>query len=194
MPKVVAGYKAQARTRIADAAQTVFRRKGFRTATMDDIAKEIGVSKGALYLYFRTKTDLLVEIQTRARAQLLRQWESLLEAGDIAEGFTRSLDPIFSGAVDPGIWYELAGESASDPAVRTAIVVDQREDARQVRRFLEKLEERGRIPKVRNPEVVAYLILALFQASVLEVMLQGHPADTRRRLTRALRYVLGLEK
>lgn len=43
---------------IVAAAQAVFAEKGFAAARLDDIAARAGVSKGALYLYFETKTDL----------------------------------------------------------------------------------------------------------------------------------------
>ena len=43
---------------IVAAAQAVFAEKGFAAARLEDIAARAGVSKGALYLYFETKTDL----------------------------------------------------------------------------------------------------------------------------------------
>jgi AcrR family transcriptional regulator len=192
MPKVVAGYKTQARSRIVDAARAVFRRKGFRRATMDDIAAEIGVSKGALYLYFRTKTQLLIEIQARTRTEVVRQWEGLLDHGDIAEGIVRSMDEIFSGSVDPGVWHELVAEAALDPEVRSALELDHREDMRLMRKFLEQLEERGRIPKVRDVDTVAEIVMMLLQSGVLRVMLRGNPNEARLFLVRSLRFVLGL--
>src|SRR5260370_31337916 len=58
MPKVVPEYKEAAKSRILDAANRVFAEKGYHEATMDDIAKRLGVSKGAIYLYFSSKEDL----------------------------------------------------------------------------------------------------------------------------------------
>jgi AcrR family transcriptional regulator len=40
---------------ILDAALKVFAHKGFAAARMDDIAKEAGVTKGTIYLYFENK-------------------------------------------------------------------------------------------------------------------------------------------
>lgn len=48
--------------KILIAAQTVFLKKGFYEATMDDIAKETGLSKGSLYLYFSSKERLIAEL------------------------------------------------------------------------------------------------------------------------------------
>ncbi len=58
MPKVVPEYKEEAKNRILEAANKVFAEKGYHEATMDDIAKRLGVSKGAIYLYFSGKEDL----------------------------------------------------------------------------------------------------------------------------------------
>jgi AcrR family transcriptional regulator len=43
---------------IADAALALFSERGFAATRLEDVAKRAGVSKGTLYLYFRTKEDL----------------------------------------------------------------------------------------------------------------------------------------
>jgi TetR/AcrR family transcriptional regulator, repressor for uid operon len=190
MPKVVAEYRTHAQERIVDAAQAVIRRKGFRTTTVEDIAKEIGVSKGAIYLYFRTKGELLSAIQERSREQVMAKWNRLLDGGDVAEGIADSLEEVFRGEVDPGVWHELLAESASNPEVREALRVDSRDDLRTMREFLKRLEERGRIRPVRDRNTVAEIVLALLQASVLDLLLHGRAASARRTLVRSLRYLL----
>src|SRR5437660_11771403 len=62
MTRVVTEYKEEAKTRILSAANRVFGEKGYRQATMDDVAKKLGVSKGAIYLYFASKEELFEEI------------------------------------------------------------------------------------------------------------------------------------
>ncbi len=44
---------------ILDAASRAFARVGFGSARMDDVASESGLSKGALYLYFKDKDQLI---------------------------------------------------------------------------------------------------------------------------------------
>jgi len=50
---------------IINAAEDVFTKKGFNEARMDDIADETGLSKGTLYLYFKSKDDLIIAILDR---------------------------------------------------------------------------------------------------------------------------------
>lgn len=53
---------AETRQEILDTALDVFSRKGYSRTTFVDIAKQIGLSKGAVYWHFKTKTDLLVAL------------------------------------------------------------------------------------------------------------------------------------
>jgi AcrR family transcriptional regulator len=62
--------------RILDAAASVFARRGFDQARMDDVAGEAGVSKGGLYLHFKSKEELfdalvgyVVGLETRKLAR-----------------------------------------------------------------------------------------------------------------------------
>jgi AcrR family transcriptional regulator len=57
--------KQQRRSAIIDAAEAVFFSKGVETATMDDVAEEAELSKGTLYLYFKSKEDLYLAITKR---------------------------------------------------------------------------------------------------------------------------------
>lgn len=44
--------------RLLDAATTLLVRWGYRKTTMDDVAREAGVGKGTIYLYWKDKNDL----------------------------------------------------------------------------------------------------------------------------------------
>ena len=62
---------------IINAAEEVFTQKGFDQARMDDIAEETGLSKGTLYLYFKSKEDLITAILDRMFQYEFRQFEAL---------------------------------------------------------------------------------------------------------------------
>lgn len=54
------------RAKLIDAALSLFSTSGYEHATIDDISREAGYSKGAYYFHFSTKDDILLE--------LLRMW------------------------------------------------------------------------------------------------------------------------
>lgn len=55
---------AERRAQIIQAAVACFSRQGYNNTTMDDIAAESGLSKGSLYWYFDSKTDLFRSVVT----------------------------------------------------------------------------------------------------------------------------------
>ena len=76
-PNVTDERKAQ----IINAAEDVFTKKGFDEARMDDIAEETGLSKGTLYLYFKSKDDLIIAILDRMFQREFKQLESFNQDG-----------------------------------------------------------------------------------------------------------------
>jgi len=67
------------REQIVEAATRVFAEKGFRRATIKEVARESGVSEGTIYNYFEDKDDILMAILHR-----LNETERRVE--DIEEG------------------------------------------------------------------------------------------------------------
>lgn len=61
--------RARTRTRLLDAARTVFARSGFHGASVEEIASEAGYSTGALYSNFEGKEDLFLELMAREIAK-----------------------------------------------------------------------------------------------------------------------------
>lgn len=71
---------------ILEAAELVFTTRGFAAARMDDIAETAGVAKGTLYLYFRSKQVLFVELlETRAEEYVTTLDAYLREAKSLAD-------------------------------------------------------------------------------------------------------------
>jgi TetR/AcrR family transcriptional regulator len=58
--------KVQRQELIVEAAEKVFLSKGFESSTMDDVGKQAELSKGTLYLYFKSKEELLLAIHHRS--------------------------------------------------------------------------------------------------------------------------------
>jgi AcrR family transcriptional regulator len=53
------------RSLLLDAAEEVFAEKGFTPASLDDIARAAGYTKGAIYKHFATKEDLFLAVSDR---------------------------------------------------------------------------------------------------------------------------------
>jgi AcrR family transcriptional regulator len=53
--------RVRKRTAVLKTAATAFNRRGFANTSMDDVAAALGVSKPALYQYFKSKQEILYE-------------------------------------------------------------------------------------------------------------------------------------
>ncbi len=89
--------KEQRRDEILSAAQALFFSKGLQTATMDEIAARAEVSKGTLYLYYRSKEDLYLAVHMRGtdimytmfQQVLARPMPILYKVRELAEAYYR---------------------------------------------------------------------------------------------------------
>jgi len=66
------------RRRILDAAVSVFAQNGFYNAKVSQIAKEAGVAYGTIYLYFKNKEDILIQVFIDAMDEILRRQDEAL--------------------------------------------------------------------------------------------------------------------
>jgi AcrR family transcriptional regulator len=84
------------------AAETVFARFGYRRASMDQIAEEAGLTRQAVYHYYRTKEALF-----RAVVELLHEgaYEAEAAAGLEQEQAGRSLADILAAQIDARFRY-----------------------------------------------------------------------------------------
>jgi AcrR family transcriptional regulator len=73
--------KEQRRQDILVAAERVFFAKGFDQATMDDVAVQAELSKGTLYLYFKSKVELHWEITKKGMLRLAEMLTKALATG-----------------------------------------------------------------------------------------------------------------
>jgi len=72
--------KEHRREEIIDAAQKIFFQKGLQLATMDEIADAAELSKGTLYLYYKSKEDLYLAVMMRGMDVLYEIFSRVLSA------------------------------------------------------------------------------------------------------------------
>ncbi|MGD0658158.1 MAG: TetR/AcrR family transcriptional regulator [Syntrophorhabdales bacterium] len=74
-------YVEGRRNQILDGAIAVFGNKGLDLATMDEIARAVGISKGTIYLYFKGKEEIFDAILSER--SLIPQIVDLIDSTDI---------------------------------------------------------------------------------------------------------------
>src|ERR1700730_4614653 len=177
MPKVTLEYKQLVRTRILESAHRVFSQKGYREATMDEIAKGLGLSKAALYRYYQSKEELfreILELYTQATAKALR------------ESFKNSrIDPeIFFPLIDkwgwtPNLFFSAASEAPRNRRLRKIFSDGYKTAVDVVAIFLEELKNRGILKDGANSRLIAMGAIAIYEG-----LLVGEVAGLSRQESR----------
>lgn len=85
-----AGQDPAKRSQIIDGARRVFIEMGFDAASMNDITRAAGVSKGTIYVYFASKEELFEALIEEERSAIFNDLYNALETGtDLRETLVR---------------------------------------------------------------------------------------------------------
>ena len=76
---------------ILEAAVTVFAEQGFLQSTVAQVAKKAGVADGTIYLYFKNKDDILIQIYDYKTKEVFEQFRKAVDAGENSEQKLRNL-------------------------------------------------------------------------------------------------------
>jgi AcrR family transcriptional regulator len=74
-----AGQDPVKRAQIIEGARRVFIDKGFEAASMNDITREAGVSKGTIYVYFENKEELFEALIEEERGTIFKNMYEVLD-------------------------------------------------------------------------------------------------------------------
>ena len=88
------------RERILDAAVKVFAKKGFHATRVSEVAKAAGVADGTIYLYFKSKDEILVSLFEDRVAKLLAYMKAELPKAPTAAGKMRRVIELQLGLLD----------------------------------------------------------------------------------------------
>lgn len=181
MPRVVPEYKEEARNRILEAATEVFE-KGYRQATMDDVARKLGVSKGALYLYFASKEELFEAIcrtQPRALKEIL--YSTFSEGRDPVESAVEFFDRMLKQyGSNPGLGFEIFSEASRNPDLRKVLKQTQDEYTEILEGFLQNMRKRKLIGGDLDLRALAHALIALWNG-LETTLVSGLPVGEAKR-------------
>ena len=156
------------RRQVLDGAREVFLADGFDGASMNDIARKAGVSKGTLYVYFNSKEELFAAlIRDEKRAQAEQMCHSLPADGDprqtLAALGVRLMETMFQPSSIAHL-RTVVGVAAKFPAVGRAFYEAGPEfGMRKVSAYLDTQVAAGRLD-IRNTEMAAVLLIDMFKS------------------------------
>jgi len=183
-------YKEEARRKIMDAALHVCAVKGYHGATMDDVADSIGVSKGTLYLYFKSKEELFKTISERFQDRLKENLNRLFTQGKFPDFNNIFSDEPFPREDFTRLWLELASESTRDETLRELMAGEVKKRIDIVRTWLEEQKKKGNINAKAD---LRYMSIAVFTCLVginFLSALRLDESELKRTFTKSLNAIL----
>ncbi|MBA3396048.1 MAG: TetR/AcrR family transcriptional regulator [Deltaproteobacteria bacterium] len=176
------------RARILGAAERVFARRGFFAARVSEIAKDAGVADGTIYLYFKSKDDLLISLfEIR-----MKQVNDVLRAAIASPpgGATATASPINQLRAFIKAYLKLVHD---EPAAAEVLTIELRQSSKfmkeyenpQFADFLRMLggliaagQERGELDATIPAHVAARMIFGMLDELALAWVLAKQPLPT----------------
>ncbi len=174
MPKVSEAYLEARRQQVLDAAFACFGRKGFHATTMQDIAREAGVSYGVVYHYFRSKEDVIEASWLTSQEARAARYQMAQQKGTVPEALAELLDIYMRRLEQPEsspemrLRIQLFGEALLNPRIGENL----RRVWDGVMEILEDIIGRGQERGEINPNLDTRAVARLYTAIHDGVMLQ----------------------
>lgn len=168
--------ETETRTRILQAAQKLFARKGFDGTTTKDLARKAGVAEGTIFRHFPNKKAILIELATEGWIEiltdLLTELSEMASYQAVAQVMRRRMLNMHQNVDLMRICFF---EAQFHPELRDRIqseVIAKMTDVAEA--FVETAMEKGVYRKM-NPKIVARVFVGMFAIAGFsqDTMLEG---------------------
>lgn len=174
----------QRKKQILDAAERVFSERGFDKARVDDIVRESGLSKGALYWYYKSKDAIIRALLERVFISEMQNADELVEAEGRADERLRSFVHFaiqeyrrFEKLLP--LAYEFIALAYRSKAVRETLVGYYQHYTGLIARVIQQGIDRGEF-KPCDPDVTALALMGMYEGIALLWFLDPGQVDLDR--------------
>jgi TetR/AcrR family transcriptional repressor of uid operon len=172
-PKVTPQYKIEIRGKIIKAAIDAFSKYGFDRTRMDDVAKTADLSKGTIYLHFKSKEDLFYAICENNLAETKRQISTLfVKKEEIVSEIERYYD-LFRKKMTATerVFFETVAESARNEELQKALYKQRMNVFETAIGWVNLQIERGFFRKNIDANAIAIGLVSLYDGLTVNKLL-----------------------
>jgi AcrR family transcriptional regulator len=168
----------ETRERIMAVALREFAARGYSAVTMEEIAAQAGVTKGAVYYWFTDKDDLGRELQHELYERLSNVALRALDPdGDIVSNILRSFESYLDALGDLDEARFFLRDAWVIPALDEGGRRDHEDAVATVREILARAAERGEIVAL-DPDALAHILTGAWAEATLYVLRTGERSAT----------------
>lgn len=164
--------RSQAKDKILSAAAACFAEKGYSGCSVQDIADRAGMSKGALYVYYKSKEKLFKTMFLLEHHSAKGRMESSTAKAPFLNGIIQFMAQCISNSnfpIDHRLWAEVLAVAARDPAIKQEFGSSEREMRKSWVAMLQKAVQAGEIDQSLDLNAVAIWLIALGDGLILRV-------------------------
>jgi TetR/AcrR family transcriptional regulator, repressor for uid operon len=186
-PKVSTQYKIELRERILQSAVTIFSKNGFDKSRMEDISLEAGISKGTLYLYFKSKDELFFAICENNINKLKEQLDFLLaqKKEDLIYNVEKFYDNFHNAIKDDEqkVYMELISECSRNPKIRNVMYSHRIKVFDIVSKYLNLQIDKGLLRKDLDVEAISSGLVSIYDGLTLSKIMGINNAFNKKSWT-----------
>lgn len=165
--------REETRQRLMEAAISVFAGAGFERATVDEIVRQAGFSKGAFYVHFESKDDLFrAMLEERISHQLETFRLGVDHSLPVAHNLRTILGAVFGLVREDPLWaplfLEFGAHAARNDNVRRRLATMYERWRELIIDILNASRDAGRIRKDIDLKFNAIMIIAAVEGSILQ--------------------------
>jgi TetR/AcrR family transcriptional regulator, repressor for uid operon len=192
-PKVTSEYKTEVKERIIQSAIECFSKYGLDRTRMDDVAQKADVSKGTLYLYFKSKEDLFYVICENNLKVLKERLSHIFST--TKEDLVSNAEQFYENfhneekRESERVFCEIIAESARNPKLQKILYTQRIKTFNVVREYLDRHMEKGFFKKDTDTEAIASGFVALYDGLIASEFLGvsvNHSKRSWRKTVRAI--------
>ena len=170
--------KEEKKRKIIDVSFDLFKEKGFKETTIQDIVDKAGIAKGTFYLYFKDKYDLQEYLITKKSEQLFKdaiEYVNKKDIKDFIERFISIIDYIIDDFVNDKSLLLLISKDLSLGVFgdRMSNLVDNEVSIGILEEF-ERIVKENNLP-IKNPKITLYMIIELTSSVVFTSIILNEP-------------------
>ena len=170
MPKRSEAHLESRREQILDGARRAFSRYGYEGATVVKLEQEIGLSRGAIFNYFRSKWDIFYALAQEDQERVVR---IMLEGG-----FGAVLRVMADEAPDwLGVHFELIGILRTNPEMRDEWAERTPGLNRELTERFAEMQRRGELRRDISVDALLTFLGLVLDGVVVQVT-AGYPVET----------------
>jgi AcrR family transcriptional regulator len=191
-PKVTTQYKNELREKILESAIECFAKTGFDRTKMDDIANLSDVSKGTLYLYFKSKEDLfygicqirLKKIKDQLNGMLITKENLASDAQRFYDYFQKEVNPYHNLVL-----LEMSVMATRNPRLRKVLMQHRVNRHQVISEFIEVQIKKGFARKDVDKDAIASGLIGLYEGLVINKVMGVEDSTNRKAWSDTIRAI-----